>query len=127
MAVTRRMRNDRGAAVVVAIGLVAVLVFVAAVSVGTVAIVLAHRRAQVAADLASLAGAAALQRGDDPCTAATSIAARHRAVLTRCVSEGPTVLVETAVRLPTALGGRDAPARARAGPAGPGRQSSTDR
>ena len=127
MAVTPRARDDRGAAVVVVIGLVAVLVFVAAVSVGTVAIVLAHRRAQVAADLASLAGAAALQRGADPCTAAASIAARHDAVLTRCVTEGPTVLVATAVRLPAALGGQDTPARARAGPAGPGRQSSTSR
>jgi secretion/DNA translocation related TadE-like protein len=127
MAVTERARDDRGAAVVVAIGVVAVLVFVAAVSVGTVAIVLAHRRAQVAADLASLAGAAALRRGADPCSVAATIAARHDAALTSCLTEGTTVLVVTSVRLPAALGGQDAPARARAGPAEQGGQSSTAR
>ena len=126
MAVTKEGRDEHGAAVVVVIGLIAVLLLVATVSTGTVAIVLAHRRAQVAADLASLAGAAALQRGADPCAAAATIAARHDAVLTRCLTEGPTVLVATSVRLPAALGGQDAPARARAGP-GAAEQSSTDR
>lgn len=117
MAVTsRRVRDDRGAAVVVALGLVAVLVLVAAVCVGTVAIVLAHRRAQVAADLAALAGAGALQVGQDPCAAASRIATRHVAVVTRCLVEGPTVVVATAVTLPAVLGGHDVPARARAGP-----------
>lgn len=115
-----RTRDERGAAVVVGIGLLAVLLFVAAVSVGTVAIVLEHRRAQVAADLAALAGAAALQRGADPCAAATRIADRHRATVTHCVVDGLTVGVATAVRLPPALGGADVPARARAGPTTPG-------
>ena len=113
---TRRVRNDQGAAVVVALGLVAVLVFVAAVCVGTVAIVLAHRRAQTAADLASLAGAGALQVGGDACAAASRIAARHAAMVTRCLIDGPTVLVATSVALPAVLGGADVPARARAGP-----------
>jgi secretion/DNA translocation related TadE-like protein len=112
----RRCRDERGVAVVVGIGLVGMLVLVTALSVGTVAIVLAHRRAQVAADLASLAGAAALQRGADPCTAAGTIAGRQQAELTRCVVDGSTVAVATAVSLPLALGGGDLPARARAGP-----------
>jgi secretion/DNA translocation related TadE-like protein len=113
-----RARDERGAAVVVVIGLVAVLAFVAAVSVGTTAIVLAHRRAQVAADLASLAAAAALQRGVEPCAAAAGIARRQGAVVTRCVVDGLTVLVATSVDLLPALGGAAVPARARAGPQG---------
>lgn len=113
---TRRVRNDQGAAVVVALGLVAVLLFVAVVCVGTVAIVLAHRRAQTAADLASLAAAGALQVGRDACAAASSIAARHAAMVTSCVIDDPTVLVATSVTLPAVLGGDDVPARARAGP-----------
>jgi secretion/DNA translocation related TadE-like protein len=102
------------------LGLVALLVFVAMVSMGAIAIVLAHRRAQVAADLAALAGAGALQRGADPCAAATRIVLRHRAELTSCVVDGRTVLVGTAVALPSTLGGAGLPARARAGPVPPG-------
>jgi secretion/DNA translocation related TadE-like protein len=113
-----RRRDEDGAAVVVVIGLVAVLVFVAAVSVGTTAVVLAHRRAQVAADLASLAGASALQRGVEPCAAAAGIARRQGAALIRCVVDGLTVLVATSVDLLPALGGAAVPARARAGPQG---------
>lgn len=111
-----RCRDDRGAAVVVALALTGLLLFVAAISVGTVAIVLAHRRAQTAADLAALAAAAALERGGDACVAATTIAGRHEAAVTQCAIEGLTVLVATSVALPTALGGGDVPARARAGP-----------
>ena len=113
-----RARDERGAATVVALGLVGVLLVVAAVSVGTIAIVLAHRRAQVAADLASLAGAGALQAGADPCAAAERIADRQRATVTRCVVDGLSVVVATAVDLPAALGGASMPARARAGPVG---------
>jgi secretion/DNA translocation related TadE-like protein len=116
--VTRpRRRDERGAAVVVAVALTGLLLFVAVVSVGTVAIVLAHRRAQTAADLAALAAAAALQRGGDACATATLIAGRHDAAVTGCTIQGLTVLVATSVALPTALGGDDVPARARAGPA----------
>jgi secretion/DNA translocation related TadE-like protein len=109
-------RDERGAAVVVALGLVAALVFVAAVSAGTVCIMVAHRRAQVAADLAALAAAQALQGGGDPCQAAALIAGRHAVDLTRCVIDGTAVVVAVAALLPTALGGRHVPARARAGP-----------
>jgi secretion/DNA translocation related TadE-like protein len=115
-----RARDDQGAATVLVVGLVALLVFVAMVSTGAIAIVLAHRRAQVAADLGSLAGAGALQRGADPCAAATRIVLRHRAALTSCVVDGLAVVVDTAVTLPSALGGADLPARSRAGPVPPG-------
>ena len=116
-----RPRDERGAAVVIAIGLIGVLAFVAAVGVGTEAIVLGHRRAQVAADLAALAGAGALQRGVDACAAADRIAERHEAVLTRCVVDGRSVEVSTSIALPLALGGADLTARARAGPQGAAR------
>jgi secretion/DNA translocation related TadE-like protein len=116
MAGRRHRHDERGLATVAAIGLLAVLVLVAAVCVGGTALVLAHRRAQVAADLAALAGASALQRGADPCAAAGTIAERQDARLARCVVDGADVVVETGVRVVAALGGAELPARARAGP-----------
>jgi secretion/DNA translocation related TadE-like protein len=113
-------RDERGVAVVLVLGMSAALVFVAAVSAGTVAIVLAHRRAQVAADLGALSAAAALQSGDDTCAAATRIVARHDAVLTQCDVRGGSVVITTAVRLVAVLGGVDLHGRARAGPSGSG-------
>lgn len=112
-----RPRDERGAAVVVAIGLCGLIVVVAAIAVGAVAIVLAHRRAQVAADLASLAGASALQHGADPCVAVTRIAGRHAARVTECVVDGLSVVATIAVDLPVALGGGPVVGRSRAGPA----------
>lgn len=111
-----RSTDQRGAVVVVAVALVAVLVLVAAVCTGCVAIVLAHRRAQVAADLASLAGAVALQQGGDPCPAAARIAGRHLASLVSCAVEGRSVLVATSIRITVPLAGGFVTARARAGP-----------
>ncbi len=111
-----RRRGAHGATTVVAVSLVALLLVVATVATGTVAIVLAHRRAQVAADLASLAAAGALQSGADPCASAAVIAARHHATLTRCLVDGLDVVVATGVELPSALGGRSVAALARAGP-----------
>ena len=110
--------DERGAAVVLFLGLSALLVLVAAVSAGTVAIVFAHRRAQTAADLGALAAAGALQAGSDPCAAAARIVGRQRATLTDCVPRGVTVVIATAVSLPAALGGAEVRARARAGPQG---------
>jgi len=112
----RRARDDCGAATVLALALVVVLVFVAAVCVGSVGIVLTHRRAQAAADLAALAAAAALQRGAAACQEAARVAGRQRAVVTSCSVRGAEVLVVTAMDLPSALGGATVAARARAGP-----------
>jgi secretion/DNA translocation related TadE-like protein len=117
--VSSRRRGAQGATTVVALGLVGLLLVVAAVATGTTAIVLAHRRAQVAADLASLAAAGALQAGTDPCGSAAAIAARHDADLTGCRVDGFDVVVTTGVTLPPALGGRAVVARARAGPVTP--------
>lgn len=112
----RRARADDGAATVTALGLVALLLFVTMVAVGTVALVLGHRRSQAAADLAALAAAGAAQRGDDACGAARMIARRHHARVTDCVVRGDVVSVVTVVTVPPGLGGAALPARARAGP-----------
>jgi secretion/DNA translocation related TadE-like protein len=60
------------------------------------AVVVDHRRAQSAADLAALAGAQASSRGEEPCGPAAGIAAANGARLVGCTS-GPAdvrVLVE---------------------------------
>jgi len=60
------------------------------------AVVVDHRRAQAAADLAALAGAQASSRGEEPCGRAAAIAAANAARLVEC-SSGPAdvrVLVE---------------------------------
>lgn len=119
MSRTSGRRDERGAATVVAIGLLGLLVLVAGTCAGVTALVLSHRRAQVAADLAALAGAAALQRGADPCAAAATIAQRQDARVSQCLVDGPDVVVVTGVRVLPALGGTELPARARAGPVGP--------
>lgn len=111
-------RDERGAATVFAVSLVAVLVLVAlgcGVAVGAVA---AQRRAQAAADLGALAGAQALQRGDDACAAAARTSGRNGAQLRGCTIEGFDVLVRVeAVAVPGLGDGLTLPARARAGPA----------
>ena len=119
MSTRSRSRDERGVATVAAIGLVGLLVVVAGAGAAVTVLVLSHRRAQVAADLAALAGAAALQRGADPCAAAATIAQRQDARVSRCDVDGPDVVVVTGVLLLPALGGAELPARARAGPVRP--------
>ena len=116
-AALRRPRDESGAVVVVAVGLIGVLVVVALTCAGCAALVVTHRRAQVAADLGALAGAAALQQGGDPCSAAARIAGRHAASLAACVVEGQSVLVTASVALAVPLTEGSVSARARAGPA----------
>jgi secretion/DNA translocation related TadE-like protein len=81
------------------------------------AMVRAHRDAQAAADLAALAAAQALGRGQDPCTAGEVIAAANRARLAACVVEGRDARVRVEVDGPRWLGQRaHLGAEARAGP-----------
>lgn len=94
--------------------------------IGVVTLVLAHvgaalverRRAQSAADLAAVAGAAALQHGSDVCARAADIAGRNEAELVGCAVSGRriTVRVRGHVDVPV-LGDVPVTARARAGPA----------
>jgi len=98
-----------------ALALACALVLVAWGAGSVVALVVAHRAAQNAADLAALAGAQAVDRSQDGCTVASEIAAANKARLVGCKIEGAIVAVEVSVE---ATFGRsvDLRARARAGP-----------
>ena len=112
------MRDQRGAATPMVVACLSLMLALGA-ALGVVAAMLHdHRVAQSAADLAALAGAAALQRGDDGCAAAGSVAAANGARLAGCHAEGSDVVVRTVVVGPRWLGQRgDLEAQARAGPA----------
>ena len=112
-----RRHDQRGAATVVGVALAGLLTTFAFGCAGAGAVVVAHRRSQAAADLAALAGAAALQRGSDACAAATDIAGRNQAELASCSVTGDDVLVEVRTTTGPMLGHRyPLSARARAGP-----------
>ncbi|NHA00847.1 flp pilus-assembly TadE/G-like family protein [Nocardioides sp. W3-2-3] len=86
------------------------------------ALVVAHRTAQAAADLAALAGATDLaeRSGRDPCRTATEVATANSATLTACTVHGEDVRVEVSVSGPHWLGqDQDLLAEARAGPDDP--------
>lgn len=121
-----RDRDERGAATVLVLVLAGLLLLVGAALAVVGAMVVAHRTAQAAADLAALAGAESAASGAggaggaDPCAAAAQVAAAHGAALTGCVVDGREVRVRTRVTGPRWLGQRgDLEAEARAGPAGP--------
>ena len=81
------IHDQRGAASLLATACLGVLLLLGA-ALGVVgALVVDHRRAQGAADLAALAGAAALQHGQDGCAQASRVAsaalARHTMKKTR--------------------------------------------
>ncbi|MEV4620944.1 Rv3654c family TadE-like protein [Asanoa sp. NPDC049573] len=109
---------DRGSATiwVLAVGLAFVLLGLACAAVGVAAI--GRHRAQTAADLGALAGAARTLEGPEAaCDRATDIASANGARVTRCVVQGfdVVVTVDVMVHLPP-HGLRVATARARAGP-----------
>ena len=111
---------DRGAATVLAVALLGLLVLVAYALSVVAAIFAGHRAAHSAADLAALAGAAvAGPGGREPCAAARSSAQANGARLERCVVEGREVVVTVAVLGPRWRGWEagDLLAESRAGPA----------
>jgi secretion/DNA translocation related TadE-like protein len=95
-----------------------VLVLLGAALAVVSAMVVAHRAAQSAADLAALAGARGAAAGRDACAVAVETASANGARLTACGVSGRVVDVEVEVRGPHWLGqSADLAARARAGPA----------
>jgi secretion/DNA translocation related TadE-like protein len=113
----RRRASEAGSATVLGVQVIGMLAILTLVCVAVAAVVLAHRRAQAAADLGSLAGAAALQRGDPACAAASDVARRNYGVLRSCLVLGETVTVRVEVTTPPLLGQvRHTVAVARAGP-----------
>jgi secretion/DNA translocation related TadE-like protein len=117
---------ERGAGTVLLLGVVAVVLMIGVVLSLLVSAQVARAQAQSAADLAALAGAAALRDAvldggpetsapGEPCAVAAEVVRRNGARLASCDDEGAGVLaVET--RRPAAWG--TASARARAGPLG---------
>ncbi|TYL49912.1 flp pilus-assembly TadE/G-like family protein [Nocardioides sp. BGMRC 2183] len=114
-------KGERGAASVLVVSLCGVLLLLGA-GMGVVAAILVdHRRAQSAADLAALAGATAIGDGGEACSSAAAVAELNGAALTACAVEGQDVVVDVIVSGPRWLGQTgDLVARARAGPASPG-------
>jgi secretion/DNA translocation related TadE-like protein len=114
-----RRRGELGSTVWVTpfVGLLALAALVLAFQGG---VLVAQRRVQSAADLAALAGASALQRGDDGCAAAGMVARRNGAALRHCAVDAQELLVTVSRAGPRALGRAvEVRASARAGPAQP--------
>lgn len=113
----RCRRGEGGAATLLAVSMMGVLLLVGSALSVVGAMVVAHRSAQSAADLAALAGAGAVADGADPCVAAAAVAADNGARLDGCAVAGRDVVVEVTVTGPRWLGQpHDLGARARAGP-----------
>lgn len=96
----------------VAVAAVAVLLFVTAAGVYLGSVVAARHRAQAAADLGALAGAAALPQGVSvACARATSVVRQMRVRAVECVVQDLDVVVSVEVAVP-AVGVARAAARA---------------
>jgi secretion/DNA translocation related TadE-like protein len=109
--------GERGSATVYAIVFVALLATVTVVATVVAAVLVGQRRAAAAADLSALAGAAAVQHGDEGCAAARRIAEQNDADLVECVESGGVVTVEVRHVVRSVLRSDvDVRARARAGP-----------
>lgn len=110
-------RREVGAASLLVATCVALLLTLGAALGVVAALIRDHRSAQSAADLASLAAAAAWQRGEDACVAAAHLARSNEADLVGCSVLGEDVLVTVQVAGPRWLGqSADLTAQARAGP-----------
>lgn len=79
-------------------------------------LLVAKRRAAAAADLAALAGAGAVQRGNPGCAAAATTAGANQARVVSCRQDGDIVEVEVAVAVHAVPGVAEVRDRARAGP-----------
>jgi secretion/DNA translocation related TadE-like protein len=116
-----RGSDDGGSATVLVLALATATVTLAVGLAGLGAAVAARHRAEAAADLAALAGAQALQRGEPACDVVTRVALANGAVEVGCAVQG----AEVVVRVGVDAGGLNLRARttARAGPAraGPAR------
>lgn len=102
----RPLNDDRGYATVVSLGIILALVSLTGVVLTASGMVLATHRAQVAADLAAVAGAWAHAHGNTGCAAAIRTAELNNAELDSCQIQGSDLLVAAVVN------GRTATARA---------------
>lgn len=115
---SRWSRDQRGSATVLVVAVTGVLLLVGAALAVVTAMVVSHRSAQSAADLAALAGATDLASGRDGCVSAAAVATANHARLVRCDVTGRDVSVLVEVSGPHWLGQTaDLEALSRAGPA----------
>ncbi len=114
-AASRLPGGDDGSGTVLLLAVVAVALVVAGLLGLLASAQLARGRAQTAADLAALAGAGAVLRGEtsDPCGVASQVVRRNGARPAGCTDEGRGVVT---VRAVVSSGAGEASARARAGP-----------
>jgi len=114
----RRLSDSRGSATVVMLAVIAAVLMLTISGLLLASAVLASHRARAAADLAALAAAGALVRGEPPgaaCQCAAQVAAVNHGRMQACLAVGPQVRLSIAV--PTGLKGIGvATARSRAGP-----------
>jgi secretion/DNA translocation related TadE-like protein len=109
--------RDRGAATVMALSVVAVVLALTTGALVVGSVVVASHRARLAADLASLAGASAAQEDSSPssaCAVAGQVARANGAVTQACSMNGADIEITVAVT--ASLWPAPATARARAGP-----------
>lgn len=115
------LQPERGSATVLAATFALVVLATAAAATAWAGAVALRHEARVAADLAALAGAGAIQRGADGCAWSMQLAAANAAVLRRCTAAGETIEVVVSRSGHVRVLGRDVPvtaaATARAGPA----------
>ena len=97
------MRNERGSATMLMIGLMAVVVLLSGTAMLVAGYLVGQHRARAAADLSALSAAAVFQGGGDGCTQARQTARRNDARLTRCDRVGDRVdwVVTVRVAVPT--------------------------
>ena len=118
-AASRHRPGERGTATPLAAVLAAAVLVCTGAAVTGGRLLTDQRRAAVAADLAALAGAAAVQRGADGCPAAARVAVANSAVVTRCRVAGEEVHLEVRTESVRLFGRLVRPrAEARAGPVG---------
>jgi secretion/DNA translocation related TadE-like protein len=113
----RRSRGEAGLAAPAVVTLAGLLVVVTGLAVTGGRLLLDHRRAAAAADLAALAAATAVQHGADGCAEARRYARLNRTALTGCSVDGEVVTVRVELAAQVLLGRRVVlRADARAGP-----------
>lgn len=112
----RRSRGEAGVVTSTVIVVASALVVLAVAASAAAQVLVAQRRAASAADLGALAGAVAVQHGQDACAAARRLVARSQARVHACQVSADRVRLTVAVDL--AVVGRrfDVSARAHAGP-----------
>jgi secretion/DNA translocation related TadE-like protein len=111
------MGDERGSGTVIMLAVVAAMVMLSVSGLLLASAVLASHRARAAADLAALAGAEALMRGEAPaaaCQVGARVAVANHGSVQVCFASGAQVRLSVAVAAVEGLG--LATARSRAGP-----------